>query len=122
MLYGSVSVREKLTSVSNTSDTSANNKLSGSAARRRNSCDLDNDTDNHDNSTEEDGLATTETVTKVEDEESTKEAADSVDGHDETFVGLVCNLGEIVQESGCGDDTGHDTLICNAKHMVSFLV
>lgn len=70
--------------------------MSGSAARRRNRSDLDNDTDNHDNSTEEDRLATTETVTKVKDEESTEEAADSVDGHDETFVCLIFNLGEIV--------------------------
>jgi len=90
----------KLTSVSNTGDTSSNDELRRSTTARRNSSDLDNDTNDHNNSTEEDRLSTTETVAKVEDEESTEEATDSVDGDDEAFVCLIENLGEIVCESG----------------------
>lgn len=101
--------------VSDTRDCSTDDKLGCCATAGRDGSDLDNDTDDHDDSTEEDGVATTETVTKVEDEESTEEAADSVDGDDETFVCLIQNLGEIVCESGSGDDTGHDTLICTMK-------
>jgi hypothetical protein len=102
--------------VSNTSDCSTDNELGCGATTGRNSSDLDNNTDDHDNSTEEDGVATTEAVTKVENEESTEEATDSVDGDNETFVCLVEDLGKVFCESGSGDDTGHDTLICRVKH------
>jgi hypothetical protein len=99
-MYSTLSKAVQLTSVSNTGDTSSNDELRRSTTARRNSSDLDNDTNDHNNSTEEDGLATTKTVTKVENEESTEEATDSVDGDHEAFVCLIKNLGEIVCESG----------------------
>lgn len=105
--------------VSDTSDCSTDDELGCGATAGGDSSDLDNDTDNHDDSTEEDGVATTETVTEVEDEESTEEATDSVDGDNKTLVCLVENLGEVFCESGSGDDTGHDTLIITEKKKVS---
>lgn len=107
--------------ISDTSDCSADDELGCGTTAGGDSSDLDNDTDNHDDSTEEDGVATTETVTKVENEESTEEATDSVDGDDETLVCLVENLGEVFCESRSGDDTGHDTLICMGSSTVSMI-
>lgn len=105
--------------VSNTGDTTSDNKLSGSAAVRGHSCDLDNYTNDHDKSTKEDGLATTEFVTEKEDEDGAQKASDGVDGNDKTFVVGVVDLGKCFGEGGGGDDTAHNTLVITKEQEVS---
>lgn len=82
---------------------------------------MDNDTDDHDKGTEEDALAATKLVSKDEDEASTEETTDSVDGDDETFVGRVTlDLGEGGLEGRGGDDATHDTLIVTEEQKVCY--
>ena len=105
--------------VSDTSDASSDDELGSSTTVWRNASNLDDDTDDHDNSTEEDTLATTKLVTKDEDEACTEETSDSVDGDDETFVGgVILDLGESFDEGRGRDDTTHDTLIVTEEKEV----
>lgn len=81
---------------------------------------MDDDSDNHDGGTEEDTVATTETIAKHHDEEGAEEAADGVDGSNEPFVGAVAvDLGEVVDEGRGRDDAGHDTLIVPEEQEIS---
>lgn len=100
-------------------DASSYNELRGSAISRRNRADLNNDTDDHDGGTEEDGVSSTETVTKNESKQSTDEATDSVDGGNETLpCRVTVDLGEIRDKGRSRDDTGHDTLIITKEQEV----
>lgn len=73
---------------------------------------MDDDTNDHDSSTDENSLAATELVTKSKNEDSTEKTADSVDGNNETLpVTAPASFGEILKESVGFDDTRHDTLV-----------
>jgi hypothetical protein len=105
--------------VADTCDASSDDELGSGTASRRDTGDLDDDTNDHDTGTEEDALAATELVSKDEDEASTEETTDSVDGDDETFVGgITLDLGEGLDEGRGRDDTAHDTLIVTEEKKV----
>jgi hypothetical protein len=78
--------------VSDTSDASSNDELRGSTAIRRNRGDLDDDTKDHDRSTEEDGIAASKLVSN--------------------------DLGECLDECGGGDNTRHDTLVISEEEEI----
>ena len=104
--------RRCIDAVAYTCYSSSYNELCGGARTRRDSSDLDNDTDDHNSSTEEDRPAAAKVVAEREDEEGTEEATDSIDRDDEALVVRVTlDLGKVVDESGGGDDTGHNTLV-----------
>ena len=95
-----------------TCDKSANDKLCCTSRTGANASDLDDDTNDHDSSTNENSLAATELVTKRENEDSTEKTADSVDGNNETLpVTAPASFGEVLKESVGFDDTRHDTLV-----------
>lgn len=104
--------------VSNTGDASSDDELGSSTTVWRNAGNLDNDTDDHDNGTEKDTLATTKFVTEGEDEAGTEEASNSIDGDDEPFVGGVLDLGKCFDEGRGRDDTTHDTLVVTEEKEV----
>lgn len=80
---------------------------------------LDNDTDDHDRSADEDGLAATETVTQSKNEDGTEEAADSINGDNETLpTGVDCGFGKVGGEFVRVDDTRHDTLVITKEQEV----
>lgn len=107
--------------VSDTGDASSDDELGSGTAIRRDASDLDNDTNDHDKGPEEDALAATELVSKDEDEASTKETTDSVDGDDKPFVGRVTlDLREGGLKGRRGDDTTHDTLIITEEQKVRY--
>jgi hypothetical protein len=71
---------------------------------------LDDYSDDHDDSTEDHALATTKQIANGKHEDGTEETADLVDGSDQTLHGRVAPSGcEEVVEGGGGDDTRHDT-------------
>lgn len=106
--------------VANASDASSDNELGGSTTVGRNCADLDDDTDDHDSSTEEDGSAATKSVSHGEDKAGTKEATNSVDSNHETLVSWVTiDLGKRFDECGGGDNTRHDTLVISEKEEIS---
>lgn len=73
---------------------------------------MDDDTNDHDSSTDENSLAATELVTKSKNEDSTEKTADSVDGDNETLpVTAPASFGEVLKKSVGFDDTRHDTLV-----------
>ena len=105
--------------VANTSNASSDNELGGSTTGWGNTGDLDNDTDYHNPGTQEDTVATSELVTKDEDEDGTKQATDGVDRDDETFVGGVAvDFGEGRDEGRGGDNSTHDTLIITEEEEI----
>lgn len=94
-------------------------ELGGRAIARGNRCNLDDNTNNHDKSTEEDGVASTETVTKGEDEASAQKAANSVDRGNKSLPRAVAiNFGEVGNEGRRRDDTGHYTLIVTKEQKI----
>jgi hypothetical protein len=80
---------------------------------------LDNNTNDHNRGTDEDRLAATELVTERENEDSTEQTADSVNGDDEALpcAAPTC-LRKILEESIGFDDTRHDTLIVTEEEEI----
>jgi hypothetical protein len=106
-------------SVADTSDASSDDELRGGATIGRYTGDLDDYTNNHDESSDEDRVATTEFVADEEDGYRTQEATTSVDRDDETFVGRIAfNLGKGLLKRGGGDDTTHHTLVVTKEQEV----
>lgn len=77
-----------------------------------NAGDLDDDTNNHGDTADKDSLATSQLVAELEDEDSTEQTTDSVDGDDETLPCItVTSLREHCEERITLNDTRHDTLV-----------
>lgn len=73
---------------------------------------MNDDTNDHDSSTEEDGFPATKLVTECEDEAGSDEATNRVDGRDEPLVrAVILDLWEVVGEVRRRHDAGHDTLV-----------
>jgi len=109
----------RVDAISYTRDEPTNDKLSSSAVTRGYGCELDDDTDDHDYATQENTFPTTEFITEGKNEQSAKEASDSVDGDDEALpVRVAVDLGEVLYESIASDNTGHDTLIVTKQQEI----
>lgn len=105
--------------IANSGDASSNNELSSCTAVRGNTGDLNNDTNDHDEGTEENRLAATELVTEQKDEDGAQEATNSVDGDNKAFViAVIFDLGKGCFESWGGNDTTHDTLVVTKEQKV----
>lgn len=74
-------------------------------------CNLNNGSKNHDDTTEDNGTATTEQVSNRKDENSAYQTANLVDCCDQTLHGRISSGGEVVVEDRGGNDTAHDTLV-----------
>jgi hypothetical protein len=80
---------------------------------------LDDNTNDHDRGTNEDSLAATEFITERENEDSTEQTTNSVDGDDETLpCAAPASLREVFEESVGFDDTRHDTLIITEEQEI----
>lgn len=124
-------------SVSDTRDNSANNELSGGLVALK-SRDLNNDTDNHNNTTPHHleemlvtssltsivrnayHLATTKAITESQSANSTNQTSDLINSSDETLVdGSVLGLWKVRVEWLGRNNTRHDTLIISEKQETS---
>ena len=111
--------RRRIDAIAYARYSSSYDELCRSTRTGRDSSDLDNYTNNHNSSTEEDGPAAAEMVAERENKAGTEEATDSVDGDDEALiVRISLDLRKVVDERGGRDNTGHDTLVITEEQEV----
>jgi hypothetical protein len=80
---------------------------------------LDNNTNDHDRGTNEDRLAATKLVTERENEDSTKQTTNGVNGDNEALpCATPASFGEVLEESVRFDDTRHDTLVVTKEQEI----
>ncbi|KAH0207642.1 general substrate transporter, partial [Aureobasidium melanogenum] len=102
-----------------TCDETSNDKLCSTSCTGANAADLDDDTNDHGDTADEDSPATAEFVAELENEDSTAQTTDSVDGDNETLPAtVVTSLGEHCEESITLNDTRHDTLVITEEKKI----
>jgi hypothetical protein len=80
---------------------------------------LNDDANDHDRGTNKDRLAATEFVTESENEDSTEQTTNSVDGNNETLPCTApASLGKVFEENVGFDDTRHDTLVITKEQEI----
>ena len=105
--------------VSHSSDRSTDNELSHCAFAGHGS-NLNDDADDHDETTHDDSTSSSENIAEAELEDGASEAANLVDCGYKTLPRRVASsLRECVVELGRGDDTGHDALVVPELSAVS---
>ena len=106
-------------SVADTCDCSSNDELSHRFITRYGS-DLDDDSEDHNETANDDGAPSSKDITEAELEDGSSEAADLVDcGHKTLPCRVASRLRECIVELGRGDDSRHDALIVSNSRKIS---
>lgn len=95
-----------------TGDETSNDELCCTSWTGANAADLDDNTNDHGDTADEDSPATAKFVAELENEDGTAETTDSIDGDNEALPAtVVTSLGEHGEERITLNDTRHDTLV-----------
>ena len=95
----------RVDAISNSSNASSYDELGGSSTADRHSCNLDDDTDDHNGCSEEDALASTQVIAKCENEAGAEETTYRIDRNDESFICTIAlDFREIAGEGFRGND------------------